>query len=164
QSVGGAQAAEQPGVVVQGDTTGMPEIGRAPGAPAEQQSPDSGIAATQQANTTQIECSRGLADWLVMNNVSLAFTSYQTGQLFLIGVMPDRRISIHQRNFIRAMGLISQPDRLYVASIEAVWRLENILTREERANQVFDRLFVPRNAQITGDLDVHEMSVDKHGR
>ncbi len=91
-----------------------------------------------------------LADWLVMNNVSLAFTSYQTGQLFLIGVMPDRRISIHQRNFIRAMGLISEPDRLYVASIEAVWRLENILTRDERANQVFDRLFVPRNAQITG--------------
>ena len=62
------------------------------------------------------------------------------------------------------MGLISQPDRVYVASIEAIWRLENILRRSERANQYFDRLFVPRNAQITGDLDVHEMAVDKHGR
>ena len=99
-----------------------------------------------------------------MNNVSLAFTSYQTGQLFLIGTLPDKRISIHQRNFVRAMGLVSQPDRVYVASIEAVWRLENILRRTERANQYFDRLFVPRNAQITGDLDVHELAVDKHGR
>ena len=119
---------------------------------------------TQQVQTTNIECSRGLADWLIMNNVSLAFTSYQTGQLFLIGTLPDKRISIHQRNFIRAMGLISQPDRVYVASIETVWRLENILRRHERANQFFDRLFVPRNAQVTGDLDVHEMVVDKHGR
>lgn len=166
QAGGLGEAEELPGVVVQGDTTEVPQIGPAPGAgPAEQPAGQADAAATnQQANTTQIECSRGLADWLIMNNVSLAFTSYQTGQLFLIGVLPDRRITIHQRNFIRAMGLITQPDRLYVASIEAVWRLENILKREERANQVFDRLFVPRNAQITGDLDVHEMAVDKHGR
>ena len=96
--------------------------------------------------------------------MSLAFTSYQTGQLFLVGVMPDRRLSIHQRNFIRAMGVIAQPDRVYVAGVEAVWRLENILRRTEVANQFFDRLFIPRNAQITGDLDIHEMAIDKHGR
>jgi uncharacterized protein (TIGR03032 family) len=35
---------------------------------------------------------------------------------------------------------------------------------EQSANQHFDRLFVPRNAQITGDLDVHEMAIDRHGR
>ena len=28
-----------------------------------------------------ISCTRGLADWLLRNNVSLAFTSYQTGRL-----------------------------------------------------------------------------------
>ena len=163
---GAGAVAEQPApdIVVQGDTTALPQIGPAPGAQGGTPSGESAPPVNQQPNTTQIDCSRGLADWLLMNNVSLAFTSYQTGQLFLIGVMPDRRISIHQRNFIRAMGLITHPDRLYVASIEAIWRLENILKREERANQVFDRLFVPRNAQITGDLDVHEMAVDKHGR
>jgi uncharacterized protein (TIGR03032 family) len=156
---------ERPGVVVQKDAGTVPEIAPAadmpaakPGAPAETN------IETQQVHTTKIECSRGLADWLVMHNVSLAFTSYQTGQLFLIGALPDKRISIHQRNFIRAMGLISQPDRVYVASIEAIWRLENILRRTERANNYFDRLFVPRNAQITGDLDVHEMAIDRHGR
>lgn len=156
------QAAEEapakPGVVVESGGA-VPEIATiADGSSA----PSAG--AVQQQQTTKIECSRGLADWLIMHNVSLAFTSYQTGQLFLVGVMPDRRISIHQRNFIRAMGLIAQPDRIYVAGLEAVWRLENILRRTEVANQYFDRLFVPRTAQITGDLDVHEMGIDKAGR
>ncbi len=62
-SGGEGKAAEGSGVVVQGDTTAMPEIGPAPGAPADQSAADS-AAAQQQANTTQIECSRGLADWL----------------------------------------------------------------------------------------------------
>jgi uncharacterized protein (TIGR03032 family) len=156
---------ERPSLVVQSDAGTAPHIAPAADQPAEKAATPGGAnIETQQVHTTKIECSRGLADWLVMNNVSLAFTSYQTGQLFLIGALPDKRISIHQRNFVRAMGLISQPDRVYVASIEAIWRLENILRRTERANQHFDRLFVPRNAQITGDLDVHEMAIDKHGR
>ena len=156
---------ERPGVVVQSDARTVPEIAPVAEKPAEKPAtPAEANIETQQVHTTKIECSRGLADWLVMNNVSLAFTSYQSGQLFLIGALPDKRISIHQRNFIRAMGLIGQPDRVYVASIEAVWRLENILRRTERANQYFDRLFVPRNAQITGDLDIHELAVDKYGR
>src|SRR3974377_2083109 len=153
--------AEKPGVVVE-TTASVPEIaqiGEQPGA-----KPAAAGGGAQQVNTTKIECSRGLADWLIMNNVSLAFTSYQTGQLFLVGVMPDRRISIHQRNFVRAMGVIAQPQRVYVAGLEAVWRLENILRHTEVANRVFDRLFVPRNAPITGDLDVHEMGIDRAGR
>ena len=153
---------EKPGVVVESGGA-VPEIAtKADGSTPNAASAPAGNA--QQLQTTKIECSRGIADWLIMHNVSLAFTSYQTGQLFLVGVMPDRRISIHQRNFIRAMGIIAQPDRIYVAGLEAVWRLENILRRSEIANQHFDRLFVPRNAQITGDLDVHEMGIDKAGR
>jgi uncharacterized protein (TIGR03032 family) len=157
-----AEAAEKPGVVVESGGA-MPEIASVANQSGAQPAPGAGGSA-QQLYTTKIECSRGLADWLIMNNVSLAFTSYQTGQLFLVGVMPDRRISIQQRNFIRAMGVVGQPDRVYVAGVEAVWRLENILRRTEVANQFFDRLFVPRNAQITGDLDIHELAVDKHGR
>jgi len=152
---------EKPGIVVEsgGAVPEIATVGDQSGAKAPAE-----VASAQQLQTTKIECSRGLADWLTINNVSLAFTSYQTGQLFLVGVMPDRRISIHQRNFIRAMGVIGQPDRIYVAAVEAVWRLENILRRTEVANQFFDRLFIPRNAQITGDLDIHEMAVDNHGR
>ena len=37
------------------------------------------------ANQTQISVSRGFGNWLVRNNCSLAFSSYQTGQLFFVG-------------------------------------------------------------------------------
>ncbi len=154
-----SESPEKPGVVVESGGA-VPEIT----ATDQQGAKPAPAVSAQQVQTTKIECSRGLADWLIMNNVSLAFTSYQTGQLFLVGVMPDRRISIYQRNFVRAMGIITQPQRIYVAGLEAIWRLENILRRTEVANQFFDRLFIPRNAQITGDLDIHEMAVDKHGR
>ena len=40
--------------------------------------------------TTNISCSRGLTDWLAMQRVSIALSTYQTGQLFLIGLLPNQ--------------------------------------------------------------------------
>ena len=120
--------------------------------------------APPRADQTHINVSRGLGAWLTGNRCSLAFTSYQTGQLFLVGVLPNRKISLHQQNYVRAMGLHASSQRIYVGSLFQVWRLENVLAPHERANSNFDRLYVPRNAQTTGDLDIHELSVDRNGR
>ncbi len=143
---------------------------KAPKAP-EASAPDADAAPTPEPavaalpeGQTQITCSRGMGDWMASNGVSIAFTSYQTGQLFLVGLLPGGRISFHQQHFVRAMGLHGQPDRLYVAGLNQLWRLENVLARHERANEHFDRLYLPRNAQVTGDLDIHELSVDRNGR
>jgi len=114
--------------------------------------------------TTDLSCSRGFAGWLEQYDTSLAFTSYQSGQLFLVGRVPDGGISFHQRDFVRAMGLWSAPNRLYLASMVQVWRLENVLGPQERANGHFDRLFIPREARITGDIDAHELAVEASGR
>ena len=116
------------------------------------------------ADQTQISVSRGFGNWLTRNRCSLAFTSYQTGQLFLVGRLPNGQVSFHQQNYVRAMGIHATPARLYVGSLFQVWRLENVLAPHERANESFDRLYVPRNAQTTGDVDVHELSVDRAGR
>ncbi|WP_395613007.1 TIGR03032 family protein [Allosphingosinicella sp.] len=116
------------------------------------------------ADQTQISVSRGFGNWLIRNNCSLAFSSYQTGQLFLVGMMGNGQVSFHQQNYVRAMGLHATPQRLYVGSLFQIWRLENVLAPHERANEHFDRLYVPRNAQTTGDIDVHELNVDKAGR
>jgi len=130
-------------------------------APAEPQGTMAGPAPQQK---TQISCSRGFADWLVSNRCSIAFTSYQTGELFLVGVLPDGRVSFHQRHFVRAMGMRAAPHRIYLASLHQVWRLENVLRSGEYANGGFDRLFVPRNAQVTGDIDIHELDIESSGR
>ena len=113
---------------------------------------------------TKISVSRGLAGWLERTRCSLAFTSYQTGQLFLVGRLPEGKISFHQQNYVRAMGVHATPQRLYLGSLFQIWRLENVLAPHERANAHFDRLYVPRNAQTTGDVDVHELAVDRAGR
>ncbi|HMG48180.1 MAG TPA: TIGR03032 family protein [Allosphingosinicella sp.] len=121
-------------------------------------------AAQPAADQTRISVSRGFGNWLARNRCSLAFTSYQTGQLFLVGRLPGGQVSFHQQNYVRAMGVHATPARLYVGSLFQIWRLENVLAPHERANENFDRLYVPRNAQTTGDIDAHELSVDRAGR
>jgi uncharacterized protein (TIGR03032 family) len=140
----------------------------APAAPAPDVAVEEAQAAPQAAqpgaDQTQISVSRGFGNWLTRNRCSLAFTSYQTGQLFLVGRLPNGQVSFHQQNYVRAMGVHATPARLYVGSLFQIWRLENVLAPHERANENFDRLYVPRNAQTTGDVDVHELSVDRAGR
>jgi uncharacterized protein (TIGR03032 family) len=116
------------------------------------------------ADQTQISISRGFGQWLNRMGCSLAFSSYQTGQLFLVGMLPNGQVSFHQQNYVRAMGLHATSQRLYVGSLFQIWRLENVLAPHERANGEFDRLYVPRNAQTIGDIDVHELGIDKAGR
>lgn len=127
-------------------------------------SKEAALSISPPAPKTEINASRGFAAWLQSHNLSLAFTSYQTGQLFLVGRLPNGSISFNQQNFTRAMGLYSQPDRLYLGSLSQIWRLENMLRPGELGNDAFDAVYVPRNAQTTGDVDVHELGVDAKGR
>lgn len=120
--------------------------------------------AYQQVNLTNISSSRGFARWLMLNQVSLALTSYQTGQLFLVGVTPEGGLSIHQRNFVRAMGIYADGSALYLAGLAHIWRLQNVLGPDQRANGHFDRLYIPRAAQTVADVDAHEMVVESNGR
>lgn len=113
---------------------------------------------------TRITVSLGLADWLRRHRTSLAFTTYQTGQLFLAGVLPDGSISLNQQSFTRAMGVCYQAGRLYLGSLFQLWRLENMLRPGEQSDGGFDAVFVPRNGQTTGDVDIHEVGVDRDGK
>lgn len=136
----------------------------APAAKAEAPPPQSQPAAAPAKGNTKISVSRGFADWLRRNRTSIAFTSYQTGQLFLVGVLPNGTVSFNQHNFTRAMGVCYQPGRLYLGGLHQVWRLENMLRPGEIANQSFDMALVPRNGQTTGDVDIHEIGTDAKGR
>lgn len=134
-----------------------------PLAPAAPQAPASGQPAQPQQPQVNISCTRGMADWLIRNNVSLAFTSYQSGRLYLVGVDEQRRVSFHERFLARAMGLWADPQRLVVSTLFQVWRFENVLGPGVTANGA-DRHYVPRVAHTTGDLDIHDISVMGDGR
>jgi uncharacterized protein (TIGR03032 family) len=142
-------------------TQGVAASAAAPGAESEGRSE---AIATPPGGGGNVTASRGLARWMLSNRTSFAFTSYQTGQLFLVGVQADGAVSLNQQYFNRAMGLAWKPGRLYLATQFQLWRLENMLRPGEIANQVFDLALGPRNAQTTGDLDMHEVGVDEAGR
>lgn len=154
------------GQVTGGEGTAVSAPTQAEAGPAPQEQAEGQQQGQPNPNSeeTQISVSRNFSGWLAQQRCSLAFTSYQTGKLFLVGVMPDGRVSFHQQTYQRAMGVHALSDRLYVGSLFQIWRLENVLQPNERANEHFDRLFVPRNAQTVGDVDVHEVSVDRAGR
>lgn len=109
-------------------------------------------------------CSRGLAGWLAGNGLSLAITSYQSGRLYLVGSDKQGRVSFFERIFERAMGIIGNAQRIYLGSLYQVWRFENILKPSELVHGQFDKCYVPRNAQTIGDLDIHELGIQKNGR
>jgi uncharacterized protein (TIGR03032 family) len=111
----------------------------------------------------EIMGSRQFNSWLAEQNMSLAFTTYQSGKLFLIGMQPNGRLSVFERTFNRCMGLYATEQTLYMTSLYQLWRFENSLERGQ-AHNGYDRLYVPQMAWTTGDLDIHDVALDKDGR
>jgi uncharacterized protein (TIGR03032 family) len=122
-------------------------------------------AASPSAGRSWIEVTSSprFAIWLSEQDVSLAFTTYQTSKLFALGHYPDGRLRIIERTFNRCMGLWGDGQTLWVSSHYQLWRFENIL-QPGATYQGYDRLFVPKTAHTTGDLDVHDIAVDAGGR
>jgi uncharacterized protein (TIGR03032 family) len=111
----------------------------------------------------EISTSRQFSDWLLEYKLSLAFTTYQSGKLFLIGLKDNGRLSVFERTFNRCMGLWGDGQTLWMSSLYQLWRFENALPAGE-AHQGFDRLYVPQVGYTTGDLDIHDIATDSGGR
>jgi uncharacterized protein (TIGR03032 family) len=114
------------------------------------------------ASAVALTASRQFASWLAEQRVSVAFTTYQTGKLFLIGTQPDGRLSVFERTFNRAMGLWSDGQTLWMTSLYQVWRFENVL-QPGQMHEGYDRLYVPRVGYTTGDVDAHDIAVGANG-
>jgi uncharacterized protein (TIGR03032 family) len=104
------------------------------------------------ANQLEMMGSRQFNSWLKEQRISLVFTTYQAGKIFLIGLQPDGRLSIFERTFNRRM-----------SSLYQLWRLENALS-DRQIHQGYDRLYVPQIGYTTGDLDIHDVAIDSEGK
>ena len=118
---------------------------------------------TKNANHLEMMGSRSFNNWLREQKISLAFTTYQAGKVFFIGLQPDGRLSIFERTFNRSMGLWATPQTLWMSSLYQLWRFENALT-DKQVYQGYDRLYVPQIGYTTGDLDIHDIAVDSEGK
>jgi uncharacterized protein (TIGR03032 family) len=104
--------------------------------------------------------SEGFWEWLNTVQISLAFTTYQTNRLFLLGRKPEGRLVINERLFDKPMGLYRQGGNLYMACRYQIWQLENRLFEQETF-QGCDRLYIPSMSYTTGDLNVHDVVMTK---
>lgn len=105
----------------------------------------------------QILASRHFPDWLAEVGVSLAFTTYQSNKLFLVGLRGDGRLSVFERTFARCLGLWSDGQTIWMTSQYQIWRLENVLASGE-PSEGYDRLYVPQVGYVTGDVDAHDIA------
>ncbi|KEJ88681.1 TIGR03032 family protein [Sulfitobacter donghicola] len=107
--------------------------------------------------------SPNLFTFLEAQNLTICLTSYETGQLYLIGRNPRGGIMINTQPFGKAMGLFVDDKVMHLATGTQIHRLENCLNANERAEELFDHCFVPRTTHTTGPLDAHDVAVDRDG-
>ncbi len=114
----------------------------------------------------ELNASRQFISWIREQRLSIAFSTYQTGKLFFIGLRLDGKLSVFERTFERCMGLAVSPDAqtLWTSSVYQLWRFENALPAGSSAPGGDDRLYVPQLGYTTGDVDAHDIALDRAGR
>lgn len=110
----------------------------------------------------EIGVSRLFVSWLTEQTASIAFTTYQSGKLFFIGLNERGELAICNRNLARVMGMAMHAQSLWIATLWQLRRFENVLKPGEK-HGAYDRYCVPQLAYTTGDIDVHDVGVGADG-
>lgn len=114
---------------------------------------------------TTYSFSAGLIARLARLRISLAFTSYQSGFLYMLGSSPAHGAQLHQSGVQKPMGIsIDSAGDLTLCAGVSVIRYQNVLRPGEQINHIFDACYMPRTIHTTGDLDGHDVGVDAGGR
>lgn len=108
--------------------------------------------------------SRGFSGWLASTGGSLAFTTYQGGKVFFLGVKPDGTLAVFERSFPRCMGIAVSPDArtILMATQVQLYRFDNILP-QGAVQGPFDAVYAPHQTWITGDIDIHDIGIGADG-
>ncbi|MBI5155057.1 TIGR03032 family protein [Candidatus Poribacteria bacterium] len=113
--------------------------------------------------TIDFRCSTGFRPWLRQMNLSLAFSTYEAGKVFLVGLNEDGTLSVFDRRFDRAMGLWANGERMILATTYQLVVFHNLLP-PGGTHEGYDRLYAPRVSYVTGNLDVHDVVEESGGR
>ncbi len=130
---------------------------------ADQQADNAASSTLPSLSPAHITTSHGLARWLLVNNASLAFSSYQSGRLYLVGVDAQHRLAFHEIMTGVAMGLWSDTQRIVLATANQIVRFENVARHGQQIDGA-DRHYVPRVAHTTGAVDAHDVGVLADGQ
>jgi uncharacterized protein (TIGR03032 family) len=139
-----------------------PNLGKASTAAAPAH-PSEEVAGDRPRTPASWFASRQFTSWLEECDVSLAVSAYQSSSLMLVGRNATGKASVHRRSLPRCMGLAVVDGSLFVSSRVELWRFDNVMLNGSR-RRGYDRVYLPRICYITGDIDIHDMAVDRRGR
>lgn len=124
-----------------------------------------GITNATVAERFVLTTSRGFNGWLADTGGSLAFTTYQGGKVFFLGIKSDGTLAVFERSFPRCMGLAVSPDArtILMATQVQLYRFDDILPSGEMHGP-FDATYAPHQTWITGDIDIHDIGLGADGR
>ncbi|MEO1377121.1 MAG: DUF4915 domain-containing protein [Cyanobacteria bacterium J06635_10] len=89
----------------------------------------------------KINVSPKFTAWLAEQQLSLAFTTYQTNRLFFIGSQTNERLKIHERLFDKPMGLYAAGEQLFMSTRYQLWQFENLLEHGEKYGECDRRAY-----------------------
>ena len=107
--------------------------------------------------------SSGFTGWLAEHRVSLALSTYQASRLMFLGLRPDGTLRGHERLLEHCQGLWSDGETLWAAGKSMLWRFRNDLSPGGATAQGATRRFAPREARVTGALDIHDIGMGRIG-
>ncbi len=118
-----------------------------------------------QPEATSFSQSGGLVGLLARQGVAIMFSSYQSGLLYMLGRSADGGAHLHQSAMVKPMGIFVEDENAFALSAGyQIMRFKNGLEPHERVNLQFDACYVPRETYLTGELDAHDISVDRTGQ
>lgn len=110
----------------------------------------------------EISGSRLFTQWLGAQRASLAFTTYQAGKVFMIGLQQDGNLSVFERTFERCMGLGHGQRGFWMSTLYQLWEFQDFIDPGEH-DRGFDAVYVPVTGHTTGDIDIHDIHVRADG-
>lgn len=111
----------------------------------------------------QYTMSEGLLGFLHEQQISIAFTSFLTDELCLLGHTATGQLSVDVQAFRRPMGLCVSGGTLVMATLAHIYRLENILRPGQSMDGTCSHCYVPRVGHFTGVLDAHDVGLARNG-
>lgn len=107
--------------------------------------------------------SKGLNEFLEAQRISVAVSTYQSGNVFLVGPGENEGLRVRSVIFERPMGMCAHGDSLFIGGLYQIHRLNNVLPPGVR-HEGSDRLYIPHLSWTTGEMDCHDLVVERSGR
>ncbi len=124
--------------------------------------PAPSAAADAASGAYHLNFSPGFAAWLRRHDIGLALSTYELGKVVMLGA-PPQGLAASDQGFDMAMALLGTEHGFYLSMKHQVWRFENGLMPGQ-LYEGCDRLYMPRQCQVTGGVDIHDLAIDRRGR